>query len=73
MPIQKRQVEQVAWTHKIVSKQFEAYIATRSEKVIAASPAIHWTMGHRFDKVREICSQRGYELFDLRPAKRKRS
>jgi hypothetical protein len=71
MAIKQRELPQIDWTHKITSKDFEARFAVRAEKIIATTPNIHWAMRHRFDKVREICSQRGYELQALRKTKGK--
>lgn len=71
MPIIKReQTTATAWTHKVISKHFECYFRIKDGRVVQASPQIHWTINHRFDKVRETCSMRGMEIEDLRASKR---
>jgi hypothetical protein len=73
MPINRREAEAVVavrWTHKVSSKYFdELFFASRKERIVSASPALHWMIGHRFDKVREVCAMRGWTLIDLRSNK----
>ena len=66
MPINKREPPSAKWTHHVKSNYFEANFAIKSERVVRADPVLHWTLGHRFDKVREQCSQLGWSLIDLR-------
>lgn len=76
MAIKQREIVQQAvhWTHLIKSRHFDCrFQVSRQDRVINADPAIHWSIGQRFDSVREICSRRGYELIDLRPKKSKLS
>lgn len=67
MPIKKRVAEVTANTgsgkrYVVQAKHFVAGFVTRRERVAEADPVLHWTMGLRFDKVREVCSSRGWEL-----------
>jgi hypothetical protein len=71
MAIQKREVPETAWTHKVISREFTCFFRVKEGRVAQASPQIHWMINHRFDKVRETCSMRGYEIEDLKSAKRK--
>lgn len=66
MSIIRRELTSVTWTHKVTSNYFECFFKVREGRVIAASPQIHWTINHRFDKVRETFSMRGMEIEDLR-------
>lgn len=50
------------WNYSVESPRFTAYFLERSAKVVNASPVIHWAIGQRLDKVRETCSQRGWQL-----------
>lgn len=73
MPIIKREQTVTAnWTHKVTGKHFECFFRVKDGRVVQASPQIHWTIDHRFDKVRETCSMRGMEIEDLRANKNKR-
>jgi len=66
MPIAKREPPAAKWTHLVKCSNFEASFAIKAERVVRADPVLHWTLGHRFDKVREQCSQMGWSLIDLR-------
>lgn len=73
MPIEKREiVKPIRWTHEIRTKYFTGMIQVRQARVVSASPQLHWSIQHRYDKVRELCSMRGFELIELKkPRKQK--
>lgn len=67
MPIAKRTINiaPVRWTHQIETKQYTAKLRIVQEKVASAEPQLHSLIGQRYDKVREIASQRGWDLLEI--------
>ena len=63
MPIARRVIKTISqYTHTIETAQFSAGITVKSDRVTDAAPQLHWTIGHRYDKVRETCSLRNWKL-----------
>ncbi len=71
MPIKKREiVATVRWTHKIVTPQYVCHFQSVRERIEKIEPQLHKFIGLRFDRVRELSSQHGWELIDLHPKKK---
>jgi len=69
MAIKRRVLPAAAsFTHRIETPYFVGGITVKSERVTDAAPQLHWSIGQRYDKVREICSQRNWKLGKVDPA-----
>ena len=54
------------WTHKIITKYFTCHLrVSAGNRVVAAEAQIHWTLGQRLDRVREVSNSRGHKLEKL--------
>jgi hypothetical protein len=66
MAIARREVSvPIRWTHTITTPQFSAKLQVTHERIAKADPQLHSFIDQRYDKVREIASQRGWVLEEI--------
>ncbi|MET4190718.1 MULTISPECIES: hypothetical protein [unclassified Bradyrhizobium] len=75
MPIKRREVApaetNTRWTHTITTPQYVCHVRVVRERIAGIDPQLHSFIGNRYDKVREICSQRGWVLAEIEGRKKK--